>query len=634
MGFWMRLLRLAVLFCAGLGLFAFWGGCKAPEAPPGRQTLHLKGKAYDRGLQYGQAMSSKIRAYYTQLLTSSLLPYLNREQAGIQAVITEYAKPLYGDGGFSYQLLLQSAYKMQSSIPPDMQDEMQGIADGSGLSYEQVLVLNTFVDTVLAVRGVALALKLAQAPLVESVEFVGTASDGVDNNNDVDGGVDEPGEGLLAPYRGGPRASMVEVPVDVKLRWILADPDGVDVNSLHATLDGQVFEASSSAFSVEDLDPDGGHARIAVTFTPPAPLPEAQVHFFTLIASDMKVVTVPPPVHSNLMREERVTFTTKGYGKKTWEVPNQGLPDGRSQPPSLAFAATGPGAVNGPILAQHFTLLDGNTSHFNTVELVQEPDPSEGQAYVTEGWAGLTYGFSGLNKSGLALACQQADTLDNSVVGSVLNSITDLSKAKLIASGTPMGFVIKQVLAQSHNVDEAVTLIKTFHAPYGWTCLLVDKDNHKRAVEIDSNVDGKILNGVFDYGSDASDPGDVDAHGQLLASNGPNDLRAGTHYMKNTADMFRLTVQGQRVVPESDWSSFYFRSLRTFFSLGESMQAQGPLDVDGAVSILKHKDLIDTSDSMNAVVIEPAALKIHSAMGTVPATDSPFLTLDLGKEVP
>ena len=49
------------------------------------------------------------------------------------------------------------------------------------------------------------------------------------------------------------------------------------------------------------------------------------------------------------------------------------------------------------------------------------------------------------------------------------------------------------------------------------------------------------------------------------------------------------------------------------------------MDVPTAINILRIPDLIDSRDSMNAVIYEPESLRLHFAMGQVPATSGPFL---------
>jgi len=156
-------------FVLSLFLFAPLFACKPLQKPPTRETLELHGKPYDRGFQYGQQYKSKIHSFYATLLTNSLFPYLSREQPDIATLIPKYGGEEYAGGKFAYQLLLDSALSIEKSLPLTMRDEMHGVADGSGMTYEQILILNTFVDTTLAVRGIALAIRLARAPLLKSV---------------------------------------------------------------------------------------------------------------------------------------------------------------------------------------------------------------------------------------------------------------------------------------------------------------------------------------------------------------------------------------------------------------------------------------------------------------------------------
>src|SRR5579871_1406851 len=145
--------------------------CSAAVAPPNRQTVVLTGSPYQRGLQHGQQLGDEVRSFYTRMLSTSILPNLQREQPAISAVLPLYAAPPYADGGFSLQLLTDSARSLEHSIPRPYRDEMQGIADGAGVPYEQVLVVNTFLDSVLALRAVAQVAGQAQAPVLERVQI-------------------------------------------------------------------------------------------------------------------------------------------------------------------------------------------------------------------------------------------------------------------------------------------------------------------------------------------------------------------------------------------------------------------------------------------------------------------------------
>jgi hypothetical protein len=105
-------------------------------------------------------------------------------------------------------------------------------------------------------------------------------------------------------------------------------------------------------------------------------------------------------------------------------------------------------------------------------------------------------------------------------------------------------------------------------------------------------------------------------------------------YVKNTDDIAPLMLAGQRIVPQRVWSTFFFRGRRAVDSLARRVEAQyGQLDVSAVQSILSEPELVDGSDSMNAVVLEPSRLQAWSAMGQVPATDGPFEGFDLAAEV-
>ncbi|MFL5318359.1 MAG: hypothetical protein ACJ790_01790, partial [Myxococcaceae bacterium] len=181
--------RFALQAAAALVLLA---SCTAAEPPATRETVVLEGSAYDRGFQHGQKLRSKVRSFYGRLLASSILPNLNREQPDLSAVFTEYKKDRYQNGQFSFELLLDSAQSLEHSIPRPYRDEMHGIADGAGVPYEQVLVTNTFLDSLLAIRSVANTARLSGAPHLERVQLLGAGADGADN--DGDGTVDEADE--------------------------------------------------------------------------------------------------------------------------------------------------------------------------------------------------------------------------------------------------------------------------------------------------------------------------------------------------------------------------------------------------------------------------------------------------------
>lgn len=597
-------------------------GCQPLERPPTREVVHLYGSPYERGRQHGEQLKSKVHSFYSTLLTSSLFPYLGREQPDIASFLPEYQAERYQGGRFAFELLLDSAKSIERTLPRAVRDELRGVSEGSGLSYDQVLVLNTFFDSVLAVRGIALAIRLGRAPQLERLEVVGAAGDGVDN--DGDGQVDEAEEGVLAPWVPELRASFVEVPVSARFKLTLRDPHGIDPATLRLTLADRLYQRGDPGLELVAPDPD----TLEVTVAPVEPLPAASAVTLVVSAGDAKVLEDPPPAHQSFMRDEEVVFTTRGAGLSPEAVRRPPLFDGRTRPPPVALAVRGAATAGGaPLLGHHFALLDANTSHKHGVVFVHHPEGAPPFAVV--GWAGVTWGLSGLSTQGLGFACNPADTLDNTVVGSVLDQVGDLSKARLVASGTPIGVASRRALESATTAAGAVEVMKTISHVYGWSCAFADGEGGLAAVETDGDVFKEGQGGVFPLGPDTLDP-----KGNRLVSLRGDDLVLASSYALNFPDIVTLTLAGQRVVPQRRWSGFYFRSRRAADAAFRGLEAAyGQLDVAALQALLSSDELVDASDSMNAVVLEPRALKLHSAMGQVPATAGPFETLDLAAEV-
>jgi hypothetical protein len=269
-----RHMLLRRLFCVVLAALC---GCAPLEKPATREVVHLFGSPYDRGLQHGEKLKSKVHSFFTTLLTNSLFPYLGREQPDISSFLPEYQAERYQNGHFAFELLLDSAKNIEKSLPRATRDELRGVADGSGLSYDEVLVLNTFVDTVLAVRGIALAIRLGRAPQLERIEALGAEADGVDN--DADGQTDEMDEAVIAPWIPELRASWVELPTNVKFKLTLRDPDGISASTLRISLGGTLYTEGSPGLSLSQPAAD----VLEATLTPPEGLPAASDH--TLVIS-------------------------------------------------------------------------------------------------------------------------------------------------------------------------------------------------------------------------------------------------------------------------------------------------------------------------------------------------------------
>jgi hypothetical protein len=537
-------------------------------------VVHLYGSPYARGLQHGAQLSSKIHSFYTTLLTASLFPYLGREQSDLETLLPIYRDPRYANGAFAYQLMLDSARNVEHSLSDDVRNELRGISDGSGMSYDDVLVLNTFVDTLLAVRAIALAIRLSRAPQLTQLGVEGAAPQ---------------------PYQAVPWASLTEVPASPVFHVTLADPDGIDRASVRAELDGTLL--GDDAVSFTDLDAGVLDVRIAAgDLGPPG------AHTLVMSASDTVRTDIPPPTHENVMRDEEILFTTQGTGLDAHDVLRPRLDDGRTRPPPVAFALR-----STPLLAQHFALLDANTAHEHTVVLVQHPDDGT-PAFATVGWAGVIYGFSGLSSAGLGAVCNPSDTLNNSVVANVLAHVDDLSKARLVASGTPIGFALRKVLSTATDAASAVATVEALSHVYGWSCVFADAAGGVSHVEVDSGA----------FSAPAVHADETATQDALIASSA---------YRLLLDDAPTLSVAGERVVPQRDWSGFFFRSQRVAAAVQRSLKPS--MSVEEVEMLLGDDQLVDRSDSMNAVVIEPAAHRLSAAMGQVPATAGPFEAVEV-----
>ena len=647
------------------------GGCgyeERVEQPPYVKVVQLSGTPYEMGVQHGAYFSSEIRSFYTQLLTTGLLPWLNRERPDIASVLQEYAKPLYDNGQFSYQLLLQSGQNLLQEMPKEYQDELQGVADGSGFPFEQVLVLNTLLDSMLNMRAITYLIRLIQAPQLLGVEFLvpaesapgkassenpaargpvpgdaaaegpapgEAAADGLVPNEQTP---DELKVATIWPYNPSPYASAVEIPVNATIRFTLEDTDGVDPQSIRMQLNRRIILADDPSIRTRIAGKNG--KRLVVDFTPPGGFAPASVVSVQMQAGDLTWVTEPPPGHARIMRDERIIFTTAGYGKKKWEVENRGEEDDRFQPPPLGFALRDSATTTGQtIAAHHFALLDSGTSHKHNAVTIRRP--KEGKPHVMIGWAGIIYGFSGMNSDGLVFMAHLSDSLNNSMAGKALEALKEgrFAEAKLLASGTLIGLEGRTILSGKSNVREALEFIEGQPQNFGWNLLLAEGELADRgqeralaAVEVDADIMKDADGGFFPYAPDpaCSSPANCDPWGRPWASVGPDDLRIAAHSRRNTEDI-NIDLFGYPFIePQRFWSTYYYRSNRGFYLLGDQLKAAyGKLDVPRVMSIMRIPDFVDRRDSMNAVIYEPEQMRLHYAAGQVPATDGPFVTLDL-----
>jgi len=613
---------LAVVMVSGLAMASGLTACEPATQPPHYAIVELYGTPYERGFQHGQRFADRIRSFITMLLTNSILPYLNRERPDMAELLLTYAEDRYDDGNFSYLMMLESGQNIEPWIPQEYIEEMQGIADGANLPYDDILLLNTFFDSMVGFRAMTFFVRALQAPQVMAVDFGDLTGDGVDN--DGDGEVDEPGEGRLEPFDPSQYASMVEVPEGATITIDLEDEDGVSSDLVRYQVNMDVWDAESTevATSLYGASDEG----MAVALTPDAGFEPAGEYTIYIAAGDRTWVTEPPPGHARMMRDMRITFTTRGDGRSLFEVQNRGVNDGRFQPTSSAFAVRGTATTDGQIrLGHHFSLLDANTIHKHTALFVHHTDT--GYSHAVVGWVGVVFGFAGMNSEGLSYGVTISDTLNMPMTRQF---ITMLVYAQLISEGIPVGIMGREILNKTSTVAEAADWLRDKKPTYGWNWLLADADRSFLAIETHANVLEDATNlGFYTYNADTSDASNYDPHGEMLGSVGPDDLRIAAHF-QHYKDDIDLELFGYHIQPQRYWTSFYFRAVRNFYEVGDLIDERyGDLDTRGVMDLVSHEEVVDQRDSMTAAVLEPESRLLHFAMGQVPATSGPFVTVDL-----
>ena len=92
--------------------------------------LHLKGAPYQMGYQHGRLLKDQIKVLYQDYLLATL-----KEKTKDEKRFKAY-----------FNLFKKEAQKLEKFLPEEYKEEMKGIADGSGLSYNDVLIMHTFLD--------------------------------------------------------------------------------------------------------------------------------------------------------------------------------------------------------------------------------------------------------------------------------------------------------------------------------------------------------------------------------------------------------------------------------------------------------------------------------------------------------
>lgn len=127
-----RILRLLSLLLLVLLAGAVVPGSRVPTLVPGGSVetaasiriVRLSGTPYEMGLQQGVLLRDSIRELVSRYLYGRMV----------------------GDSGAQHFWLLVQSRLTEPLLPASIRSELHGVADGAGLSYRDVLLLNTVPD--------------------------------------------------------------------------------------------------------------------------------------------------------------------------------------------------------------------------------------------------------------------------------------------------------------------------------------------------------------------------------------------------------------------------------------------------------------------------------------------------------
>ncbi|MCA9771267.1 MAG: hypothetical protein KC466_02595 [Myxococcales bacterium] len=435
-------------------------GC--PQSSPGRnrdvvRITPLGGTPEELGIEHGRMLSGDINNFYTDFLRNAIFPFLNRERDGIAGLFEFYTdNPAYAGAKFGRQLLLDAAKLIVEDMPQEFKDELDGIAAGSGLPIEDVLILNTFFDALTSVLNVNGILSSLDTPRLTQVVFTeALLTDGIDN--DEDGVIDEPGENVVPESRvPSPFALMKGVPVDSAVRFTITDTqltDDCDVLSddpencppldLIRLLFGEGIDFDKSTVKVNDVqlargdpglsdnglpgnEPPTPPTRAEFTVQPPEGWRDGTDNIVEFLVLDLAQDITPPPLHANDMRRDRVLFLTEGDPRSLMDVPNV-LPGVRREDATFFTASVQDGATtDGKMrVIRHMQLLDNGVAFKFARAFIYNAMDANGAPYIpflSLAWGGVGFVISGMSAAGLTVGVQWAETQDDGTIRGVLRA--------------------------------------------------------------------------------------------------------------------------------------------------------------------------------------------------------------------
>ncbi len=611
---------LLVCFFTILGL----AGAACVQSPEVRnpiivRTVHLHGTHYEMGLQHGRLLSGDMKHLYTRFLTMSVLPYMSREQPFISSFFPYYNDERFLHGNFGFEILKEAAFSLETHLPETYRDELRGISDGSGMSYSETLILNTFLDSLLCVLNIRAALGAIQQPWIARVVFSDRITyDGIDN--DEDGTVDEPDENVLQPLRYSRYGTMKEIPARSTLEFTLRDNslslmhlrlgDGILMDTLRVEINSVLYMRGSDGWW-----DDGCEKMPTIRITPPGGFPTGQPVSVVVVAGDQQWSYDPPPAKTNVSREHTFTFSTQGTGLDLRDIPNAEIPDKLGNAASISFAAHGDATKSGElIVGRHFALLDIDLAHKFAYIIVYHPrDKETGEPLhkcATLSWSGVSWAITGMNDSGLAVGLSRSDTLNDSAVG-------NMTQLRILPEGFPIGMLTRHILENFDNLDDAGLFLQSVKPVNGWCILLADgKTRDIRVAEIVPDIFDEGV-GYDVYTPDIALPENQDPWGRAFASVTPYDIRASNVFMKKLDDF--------PGVPQIEWSPGVFSGLRTHHYAGKVLESYlGRLDPYTALEMIREPSIVHDRDSMHTGILLPESLSMFVALGARPASAGVF----------
>lgn len=105
------------------------------EEGDGILILHLSGTPYEMGYQHGTLLKDRIK----EIFSNNILGYLTSEEQRRKGKTFQHISLL--------NYFRSRAEILDKNVPKEYKEEMMGLAEASGLSYADILLMHTFLDT-------------------------------------------------------------------------------------------------------------------------------------------------------------------------------------------------------------------------------------------------------------------------------------------------------------------------------------------------------------------------------------------------------------------------------------------------------------------------------------------------------